>query len=405
MNDRGFASDARLSRQVNLGRALALIRTRPFISQTEMAQELGLSKATVTDIVGALKRDGLLESVGRGEASPAGGRRPRLLRFNPGAAAIIGVELDMSGTKLALLDLGLNVLQRQSIPAPPKRDADAVLARLISGIRNCIDAHPPKAPPILGVGIGIPGAVDPESGVCLFAAKLGWRGVPVAEIVSRRCGLRTVVDSEVRNRAMAECSRGVAKGVRNMAYLQVAGGLGCALMVDGRMYRGATNRAGEVGHNPVVEGGPVCACGLKGCLQMLTSEQGVLPLLKARVEASKDTQLNPKKLTLQGLFDAATVGDPVALGMVNDIARHLGAGVARLINTIDPEMVVLGGRVFEAGHGLLLDNVRDAAQPLIFDRASRSVRIEASTLGADSGVMGAAAGVYQRLFEVPPAFL
>ncbi len=201
-------------------------------------------------------------------------------------------------------------------------------------VNRLIEATGVDRSKVAGVGLGVPGPIDVESGTLGSTAILpGWSGTRPAEELRGRLGVPVHVDNDANLGALGEMVWGSGRGVRDLAYIKVASGVGAGLVISGKIYRGPGGTAGEIGHITLDEAGPVCRCGNRGCLETFTAARYVLPLL----QPSHGTDL-----TMEGVVRLARDGDPGCRRVVADVGRHIGSGVANLCNLLNPSRVVLG---------------------------------------------------------------
>jgi glucokinase len=237
-----------------------------------------------------------------------------------------------------------------------------------------------------GAGLAVPGSVDAERGILRMAPNLpGWRDVPVGAIVADALAVPVLVEHDVRMAALGEARLGAGQGVASFVCVTVGTGIGAALVLDGRLYRGATGAAGEIGHVPVPEGRTVCGCGRRGCLETVASGRAIA--LRAReLTAGGDA------LTAADVFARAAAGDAACARVVADAVAALAAGLTILVNVLNPEVIAIGGGVAAAG-AALLEPVRAAVRASAWAPAAAVVRIVPAMLGTRAGAIGAAVHV------------
>jgi predicted NBD/HSP70 family sugar kinase len=251
--------------------------------------------------------------------------------------------------------------------------------------------------------MAVPGIVSWPDGASRFSPNFGWRDVPVRALMEERLGLPVLVDNEVRALALAEHEFGAAKRARTAVFLDLGYGLGGAVIIDGSLYRGAHGGAGEIGHNTVDPGGPLCSCGNRGCLEVFASESGLLARAHEALAAGRDSSLStiPEgRLALSHLLDAARTGDSLAHDLIRQAATYLGLVVANAIDNWDPEVVVLSGPVMDAG-GALLDELLRTEQRTVLETARNRVRVVRAQLGAGAKIIGAAHAVVADYLAAP----
>jgi glucokinase len=276
--------------------------------------------------------------------------------------------------------------------APPEAVLDAIAAAVLQATRGVRPA---------GIGIGIPGPLDPTTGVVYAAPNMhGWHDVPVRRLLEERLGCPVAVQNDARLATFAEWIAGAGKGTRHMVFITVSTGVGGGLVLDGELYAGAAGTAGEVGHIIVDIDGPVCGQGHRGCLEGTASGTAIAHRARALVaagEASPALVAVPvDKLDARAVADAAEAGDAQAAQLYHDAARALGLAVGGLINLLSPEAVVIGGGLINAGE-LLFAPLRMAVGELAFAQPLARCRIIPAALGTDAGLVGAVAWAVRQL--------
>jgi glucokinase len=301
------------------------------------------------------------------------------------------IGIDVGGTKVAgvLVDEDGRVVSSRTEPTPAD-DVEATMETVFRVAEGLRDEGAPS-----GVGIGAAGMVDHATGILRWAPNLAWQEVPIGERVSDRLGLPCVVDNDANAAAWAEFRFGAGQGFRYVLVVTVGTGIGGGLVVDGALARGAHGFAAEVGHVIVEPDGPVCGCGNRGCWEQVASGRALDRLgreaareqpssLLARVAGGRD-------VTGAMVAEAAGRGDRASMDILHRVGQRLGEGLAGLVNTLDPEAVVVGGGVAEMGD-LLLDPAREAfARTVEAPEHRPDVPILPAKLGNEAGAVGAAA--------------
>ncbi|MGD2135812.1 MAG: ROK family protein [Gemmatimonadales bacterium] len=249
---------------------------------------------------------------------------------------------------------------------------------------------------VAGVGIGSPGPIDIQAGVVLLSPNLGWRDFPLRDLVSEATGLPATLDNDANCAIFGEWWRGAARGGRVVVGLTIGTGIGGGIVIDGEIFHGATNIAGEVGHMSIDSTGRRCNCGNYGCLEAYASGSAIAARAIEGIEAGADTSLpdlvdgDLAHVTAQVVYDAARDGDAYALEVIQDTARFLGTGVANLVNVFNPDIVVICGGVTAAGNRLFGPLQAEVARRA-FRPAVEACRIVPGTLPGTAGVSGAVA--------------
>jgi N-acetylglucosamine repressor len=392
MNIRGASStgkvDNRGMREINRALLLDLIRRGGRISRTDLARRSLLTKPTVSAIVDELLRDNVVREVGFDESTAVGGRPARLLEFNDDWTAYLAVHFGVRTTQVGVTDARgalKAVVKRPTVRGAPSR-AIKLLGPMVDEV--LAEARVPRSR-LQVVGAAVPGPVSQRDGVCRVAPNLGWIDVPVREALSQSLGLPAVVYNIAQAAAVAEGRVGVARGVESFVWLYVGTGVGSGIVVDGQLFFGARGFSGEIGHCAVSDEGELCGCGQRGCLETVASGAAIARAAQAAVDRKQATRLKGTQgaIDAPAVVAAARAGDPVASEILARAAGHLAKGVAYLVNLLDPEMVVVGGGVIDAGDSLL-EPLRAAFAKQTF--LSREIPVIASSLGKHAELMGAA---------------
>jgi len=374
-------------REVNRSIVLDMIRRGGRISRTDLARRSQLTKPTVSAIVEDLIAGGVVQEVGYGKAVASGGRRARLLQFNDASAAYLGLRVGVKVTAVAIADARGQIRATRELPTI-YGDARGMLARALDVVNETFEAAEIPRDRLQAVGVTVPGLVDAGSGVCVVGPNVGWQQVPVRDIVGQALNVPVVVQNATNAGAIAEGQIGAAQGYRSYVWVHVGSELGAGIVLDGRPFYGRSGFSGEIGHCQVADSGIQCACGAVGCLDTLASGRALERRAREAIEQGQKTTLAElgRPLEVADLVNAAAAGDELSVSLFESAGTYLGKALAYLQNILNPEIVVLGGRVVEAGD-LLLSPARRAAQ----QHASRAERVPIvpSVLKERSGIVGA----------------
>ncbi len=393
-----------LIRAINKQRVLRLVRSAGAMSRADLAERTGLTRPTVSAVVAELLEEGWVEEIGTGESS--GGRPPILLRFNPRARWVIGAELGAGHVRAVLADLAGNVFDRVK-QRVESHDPLVEVGQLERAMKHLLAQVPKKGPPIpvAGIGIGITGVIDTEEGIWRYSPHYKVRDLPVAQMLQERLLLPVWLENDARAMAWGERSFGAAKGVDNLAFIRVGVGLGAGIIIDGRLYGGAYQGAGEIGHIMVKERGLRCRCGSDGCLETVGSAVAIARRAVQRM-AQEETLIrdlcggDPSQVIATTVIEAADAGDRVAQEILAEAGRYLGIGIGSMINLLNPAMVIIGGGTSRAGDHLI-EPLRQAALERTLPALREKVKIVRTALGEDAGPLGGAALVIEELFRAP----
>lgn len=370
--------------RANLERVVRAVRMAGSLTQAEIARATGLSAATVSNIVRELKDGGTVEVT----PTSSGGRRARSVSLSGDAGIVVGVDFGHTHLRVAIGNLAHRVLAEEAEPLDVDASAAQGLARAEHLVKSLIAAAGISPDKIVGVGLGVPGPIDVESGVLGSTAILpGWAGTNPRDDLAARLGVPVHVDNDANLGALGELVWGAGRGAADLAYIKVASGVGAGLVINGQIYRGPGGTAGEIGHITLDESGPVCRCGNRGCLETFTAARYVLPLLHSAHGAD---------LTMARMVQLAHDGDPGCRRVIADVGRYIGSGVANLCNLLNPSRVVLGGDLAEAGD-LVLATIRESVSRYAIPSAARQLEVVPGALGGRSEVLGALALVLSEM--------
>jgi glucokinase len=320
---------------------------------------------------------------------------------------IVGV--DLGGTNIvvgALPDDGSEQIALRSEPTRPDQGAESVVDRICRMIdtviaETCAEKGV-KRDQFIGVGIGAPGPLDREKGLVIVTPNLGWKNFPLRDEVSQRVGIPAALDNDANCATFGEWWLGAARGAKHVVGLTIGTGIGGGLILDGKLFHGASDVAGEIGHTTIDSTGRRCKCGNYGCIEAYASGPAIADRAREALSGGERSVLpelvNGKleTITAQTVYEAASLGDDVAKQVVRETAQFLGAGIANLLNIFNPEVVVIAGGVTQAGDALF-EPLRAEVRRRAFRPAVEACRIVPGTLPGSAGVVGAVATFKQQM--------
>jgi predicted NBD/HSP70 family sugar kinase len=387
-------------RGVNLDTVIEIVRRRPEVTRSELIRLSGLSKATVSGIVGELLDHNFVVETGR--LSAGRGRRHVLLSFNPGARLVLGAQVGDDGCTVVLTDLEAAVQHRTTRPIhgpDPELIFDAV-----ADAANELRAE--VASPVLGAGIGVPGDVDRSGRTVTVDVSHGWKDLPIAERLEARLGIPVVAANRAKVAALGHLRREDRQRVDNLVYVFLGRGIVAGMVVDGRLYFGRDGAAGDIGHVTVRRDGVLCACGNHGCLHTLAAEDAILRLARAAARRPESSGLlgeltngRLSDLSLPIVAAAAARDDPDTRAVLAEVGSDIGVVVANLVTTLSPDVVVLGGPSVRLGEQLL-GPIRDELAQRTLPEVYASLEIAESFDDGETGAAGAAALYLSQLRSV-----
>lgn len=365
--------DQALVKKINKSIILHTIRKHSPVSRARVSEMTGLNKATVSNLVAELCGQELVTEAGPGESS--GGRKPLMLHFNSMAGSVIGIELQVKQLKAVLCDLGGSTLQELDCPLEV-HDLPYVLEKMKAIISELIASAPSSPYGIVGIGVGVPGMVD-EHGMVLFAPNLGWEMVDLRAILEQSFAVPVTIDNEANAGAQGELNFGAARDVRHLLYISAGSGIGSGIIIGGELYKGARGYAGETGHMTIEAEGKPCSCGSRGCWELYASE---------RTYDNPGLAL-PARSTTE-LVRYAREGQEDTLRHFTTIGEYLGIGVTNLINSFNPELIVIGGALSEA-EPWLGEPLRRVVAERTLPYHKQQLEITFSRLGSRGTMIGA----------------
>ncbi|WP_030831087.1 ROK family transcriptional regulator [Streptomyces hygroscopicus] len=359
------------------------------VSRQELAAATGLSLATVANLVGELLGLGMLVEVGFEDSD--GGRPRGLVAVNSSKGALIGVDVAETYIHAELFDLALTVRARADAEVrPEENDPAEVVAGIAAAVSSVVQQAGVAADRVLGVGVSVPGQVDREGGVSVFAPSWDWHDVPLLRLLAEHLPHPLHLDNPLRACTVAEQWFGAARGRDDAVVVNLGTGVGAGLALGGTLYRGVSNSAGEWGHTTLVLDGRPCHCGNHGCVEGYAGAPGIMRTLR---ELSPDSPLlhpDGQTATIEALGRGLAEGDPVAVKVVHTTARYLGAALADLVNLLNPEVIVLSGWVAATLGEPLLAEVREAVAVRALRRPLANTEIVLCPIPSNPVSLGAA---------------
>ncbi|MEU4570399.1 ROK family transcriptional regulator [Micromonospora sp. NPDC023956] len=369
------------------------------LSQQELVRGTGLSGGTVSNLVGEMSEEGLIEEAGSADSD--GGRPRTLLRVRPTYGYLVGVDVGETRVQVELFDLAMGPLAKADFPLDPQdrrgREPGTIARHILAGLDQVIEAAGVSRRSLFGVGIGVPGVVEQGREAVVHAQTLGWTAVPLEAMLRDGVDATIHIDNGAKTLGRAELWFGADRSVRHAVVALVGSGVGAAVMTNGVSYRGASSSAGEWGHTTLVYGGRACRCGARGCLEAYVGAEGVLDRWR-QAGRGPGAPGADEESEIAALLAAADTSE-VAARVLQETAGYLGAGIANLINLFNPERIVLGGWAGLALGGRLLPEIRAAAAAHALHHPYAQTTIDLCRLGPDAVSVGAATLPVASLLE------
>lgn len=396
----------------NVRTAMEVIRKSEVFSINDLSKDIQLSKTTTKKVIDILAGEGLVVSVGKGESTEEGGKRPELFRFNSQSGYIVSAHVMPNSIWVATTDLNGVIKTLEKYQVVENRDLAFILEKLATLIVSQIRGQNSGRQPI-GLVVALAALVDPANNLSLYSPHYpGWgRNVPF--VAKLREGLEgclgkglpfpIFIDCVNRYQALAENEKGIAVGVDNFLILDALDeGVGSGIVVDGKVKHGAHSLSGEIGHMTLDPAdGPLCICGNKGCFEALVSAKRVLTRAKERWTGDPGSSPVPGKswpeMSLEDICLAAAEGDPFCRELIREAAHWFIVGLGNIMLVTDPELIVIQGQYVKAGK-YFLELLREGVKNMGLPDVEKKVRIEYSFMGEDRGVLGAALAVVNDFF-------
>jgi len=377
---------------INKYAVLDLIRfTAGGISRAEIARRLDLTRAAVTAIAKDLLDAGIIRETE--VITSQSGRPPVVLEIDPGRGYVVGIELGASHISLLVTNMVAHILEEIEVPMDIQAGPEICLSLADRLLKEILLKTKLEKKDILAIGVGVPGPIVADAGMVLAPPIMpGWDRFPIRSTLEKKWGRPVSLNNDAELGALGEWAAGAGRGESNLAYIKVGTGIGCGLLIDGKIYRGITGSAGEIGHLTIDENGPMCACGNRGCLEAFAGGRAIAKQAMDVIQSNRRTRLtdflSDGAITAQQVAAAARQGDLAAQQILTQAGVHIGIAIAGLVNLFNPGMVIIGGGVSQNGD-IILDPIRQVVNRRSLPAATRVVRITTAMLGRRSSSIGA----------------
>lgn len=388
-----------LIKDLNRSLVIETIRNKGPISRTDISHILNLGLSTVTYIVDDLLNNGLV--IETGEADSSGGRRPVLFEFNHKFGYTIGIKIEVNHIIFALTDLNANIVVKHITSFPEGEKAPQVISLITEGIKDLMSLADISFEKLLGIGIAVSGHVNGKTGTVIRSSLLGWTNVDLSKEIEKHFNLPVYVDNDVNAYALAELAKGYGRTHDSFICLSIGEGIGTSIVNEGKLYYGHQGGAGEFGHTIIQVNGYLCHCGQRGCLEMYASNKFLRKEGKLLISQFPDSALRSSSFSFDEVYQAAALfRDPLALELLKRAGEYLGVGLINMINSLNPETIVLVGEGMIAQE-FFLPYAIETANRNFFAKGGYETTFYVSELGNDAWLMGAALLAIKHLFEPP----
>lgn len=358
------------------------------ISRVDVARQTGLTRTTVSEMVSRFIQDGLVVETG---VSPSRGGKPAiLLRVDDDARHLVGIDLANSAFRGAVVNLRGKIVQRLSLPVQ-ERDGEAALGLVFTLIDQLLQL---TDRPILGIGIGTPGLMDPVKRVVRIAVNLDWHELHLGDLLEERYRMPIYIANDSQVAALAEFTFSKQAKLNNLVVIKAGRGVGAGIVLNGELFYGDHYSAGEIGHLRMIPDGERCRCGNTGCLETLVSTRTLVRRAREIAAQQPHSQLNrlvaaPEEINSDVVLQAFQAGDPFVCQLIAEAGDYLGIAAARIAGALNVEHVVLAGRLARYGEGIISPMQERVRQDVLPALAAR-IQVMSSSLGEDVVILGAA---------------
>ena len=389
--------DRDLIKAMNRNLILNILRRQGPLSRTQLTEISGLSVGAISQITSDLLDEQWIVEIGEGDYT--GGRRQMMLRLNPTAGYVVGLKLMENRIVGAVTDLEATVLKYFEGRATSDHTPIVVSAALAHAVERALSDIDIPRDRVLGVGIGLAGVIDCAAGIVRDSSFFQWRDVPLAELLAARLNLPVHLENDVNTLTITEQLFGPGHDVPNFAVVTVGRGVGMGIVLNYQLYQGIHGGAGELGHITIDPDGPLCNCGKRGCLEALAADAAVLRGVELALAkgAQSCIALPP---TIEEVVQAAEQGDPLAQETLAQAGYYLGMGLAVVVNTLSPSLIIISGEGVTAGEHRLRPMFQ-AMREHSFDGLLDNVQIMVKPTDDQTWARGAAGLVVGKVFESP----
>ena len=395
-------SDLNMVEQKNISQKRKIIKhlfLYGAMTNTEIGKFVKLSTPKIISLLNELKNDGFVEELG--QANSSGGRRPNLYGNKDDAFYIVGISINIYKTSVSIFNAKNQKVIGEQILSLTISHGLSIIDPIVEFTENIIRENQIPRDKILGIGIEMPGMVDSETGInktYMVSDR------PLAEVFQEKFGLEVLIENDAKTRAFAELRFGLAHSKRNVLVIHLDWGIGLGIIVNGKLYKGRDGFAGEFGHLPMVDNGILCKCGKQGCLETIASGTAIVRIAREGMKAGRSSVLaqlldeDLEKIEIRNVVQAASMGDQYSISILANVGHWLGKGFAYLIQIFNPELIILGGRMAEAGQ-FIMPPIQQSIHSFCNPELSNEIEIRISELGSQAGTQGAASLLLERVMD------
>lgn len=371
-------------------------------SNTDICIRFKISSPTSMTLINELMAEGLVEKQGRGNS--VGGRKPDLYGLRDNSLFVLSINMELFETRMALFDNNNNnITGTQTYPVRISDDLSAV-DKIYEKAHNLILSSGINADKLMGIGISMPGLVASKEGNNYTYLRTQNEFQSLQQLLEARFNKPVYIQNDVKSATLAEYRFGLAHGKKDVLVLSMDWGIGLGIIMDGKLRGGTSGFAGEFGHIPIVNDGELCYCGKRGCLETVASGIALAKMAKEGIKSGQRSLLNAlsdrevDEIEPQLVIDAANRGDQYAINILSEIGINLGKGISILIQLLNPELIILGGKIAEAKQ-YITTPIQHSINTYCMAQLRQKTSISLSDLGQNAGILGSVAIVMENIFE------
>ena len=308
----------------------------------------------------------------------------------------IGIDLGGTNIKVGLVDENYNIVSKATARTNLPRPAEEICGSIVETVWDALTQAKVTIGEVNSIGIGTPGVANRNSGIVLYSCNLGFDNTDLRTLIKAKLGKEVYVENDANAAAFGEVLNGAGKGCKDVVVVTLGTGVGGGIIIDGKIYTGFNFCGAELGHTVIQYGGRQCGCGRRGCFEAYSSATALINMTKEAMEARSDSKMweiaGGSLVTVDGktAFDGWRAGDEAAVGVVNMYIEYLGCGLTNIVNTFQPEVLLIGGGICKEGENLTKPLEEFIKRESYCIDPSRSTRLDIAKLGNDAGIIGAA---------------
>lgn len=377
-----------LARKHNSSIILNLLRLEGRLSRATLARKIGLTRSTISRIINELVQDHLVKEVSLSQGR--NGRPGMLLELDPKGGSAVGMEIGVNFITVMLTDFTANVIWRKSISLPDEAKADDYLREAENLAAEALKISSTNHLRKMGIGVGVWGLVDQTKGVIRFAPNLKWHDIPLREAWEKKFKVPVYLENDANASALGEYYFGAGKNIENFLYMSMDIGVGGGIISDGKLFRGCSGYAGEIGHMVIDPRGEICSCGKVGCLETMVGRRVIM---RRYQEKTQKPAIPLEEIILRG-----KEGEEDAIEIFEEVGEKLGLGIGNLVNVFNPQRIILGWSLGQA-YELLLPSLKKSIQKNSLSDPLARMDVVATANGADDCLLGSIALVLDEIIR------